>query len=210
MVVVNFSTKHYLAGQRRLKESVHPYQCLTFDSYDQIGSPTQQESPYQFKIHAIEKALEKDDIVLWADSSMYRRGDLSKIENLIKEDGYYQEEAGHYVGRWTNDFTKDYFKLTEEEAKQETGGLIMFSAGLQGLNKNSEVAMEYFRQWKESALAGCFRGDYANHRHDMSCASIISQRLGMKLQKGGTYMAYVGPGYSEPSKDVVFLCQGML
>lgn len=210
MIVVNFSTKHYLSGQRRLKESVQPYKCLTFDQYDQIGSPTQQESPYQFKIHAIEKAFEKDDIVLWADASMYRRGDLSKIENLIKEDGYYQEEAGHYVGRWTNDFTKDYFKLTEEEAKQEPGGMIMFSAGLQGLNKNSEIAMKYFRQWKESALAGCFRGDYSNHRHDMSCASIISQRLGMKMQKGGTYMAYVGPGYSEPGKDVVFLCQGML
>lgn len=208
MIIVNFSTDAYKRPQHRLKQSLEGHKTLMFTKYDEIGSPTQSESPYQFKIHAIEKAFEQDDIVLWADSSIWRVGDLSIIENIIKEDGYFMSEAGHWVGSWTNDFTRDYFKLTNEEAKVP-GGMCMFSAGLTGLNKNSVVAMEFFKQWKESALAGCFKGDYSNHRHDMSCGSIIAQRLGMKFQRGGKHMAYIGSGYSQPEKDVVLHLQGM-
>jgi len=208
MIVVNFSTSQYARGQQRLSRSLGNIPKLMYTKYEEIGSPTHQESPYEFKVHAIEKAFEKDDIVLWVDASMYLVGDLTKIENLIKEDGYFMEEAGHWVGSWTNQFTRDYFKLTPEEAKVPSG-MFMFSAGLLGLNKNSEVAMEFFRQWKESALAGCFRGHWDNHRHDMSCGSIIAQRLGMKYQRGGKHMSYIGPGYSQPEPESVFYLQGI-
>ncbi len=209
MIVVNFSTDAYSLPQNRLKESLRNHENLMFNDYEEIDSPTHQESPYEFKIHAIEKAFEYDDIVLWVDSSMYLRGDLSKIEEIIKRDGYFAEEAGHYCGRWTNQHTRDYFKVTEEEMKQETGGFIMFSAGLLGLNLKSELAMEFFYRWKESALAGCFRGSWDDHRHDMTCASIVASRLGMKYQSGGSHLAYIGPGYSTPKEGVVFYCQGM-
>jgi len=204
MLVVNFATKHYLPGQRRLKASVQPYECLTFDQYSQIGSPTQQESPYQFKIHAIEKALDKDDIVLWCDASLWRVGDLSIIENIIKEEGFFGEESGHHCWNWANDHCRQYHNLTKEE------GLIMYSAGLTGINKNNPTAMEFLRQWKASALAGCFKGDYSNHRHDMVNASIIAQRLGLKFQRGGTHLSYIGEGYAKPSDTAIFYLQGML
>lgn len=210
MIVVNFSTQHYIRGQKRLSESIQPpYLKLMFTQYETIGSPTHQESPYEFKIHAIEKAFEVDPVVLWVDSSMWRVGDLSVIENIIKEDGYFMSEAGHYAGRWTNDFARNYFKVTDEEMKQEQGGITMFSAGLLGLNRNSQIAMEFFRQWKSSAKAGAFRGSHDNHRHDQSCASIIATRLGLKYQRGGQHMSYIGPGYSAPEKDSVFYLQGI-
>lgn len=204
MIVVNFSTPPYFPGQERLKNSLGGVKTLLFrNSID--GSPSHQESPYEFKVHAIEKAFELDDIVLWADSSMYVVGDISKMEQLIINDGYYMEEAGHYVKTWCNQYTRNYFNLTPEEDHYT-----MFSAGLLGLNKHNTQAMSFFEQWKESAKAGCFRGDWKDHRHDMTCASIIAQRMGMKYQTGGTYMAYVGPGYSKPNNGVVFHCQGML
>src|SRR5690349_3350699 len=128
MVVVNFSTHQYRAAQRRLMNSLNG-RGLFISDYP-LGWPTHQQSPYEFKIHAIEQAFELDDIVLWVDSSMYLKGDLSKIETIIKTDGYFMEEAGHYCGRWTNQHTRDYFKVTDEEMKQTTGGFIMFSAGL--------------------------------------------------------------------------------
>ncbi len=209
MIIVNFSTNVYLSGQTRLADSVKRYPVLMFSDYHAIGSPDHHSSPYQFKIHAIEKAFEKDDIVLWCDSSMKIVGDITKIENLIKDEGYFMEEAGHYAGRWTNANARNYFSMTEDEAKQEHGGITMFSAGLLGLNKNSKVAMEFFKQWKGSAIAGCFKGDWADHRHDMTCASIIATRLGMKYQTGGTYMAYVGQGYATPKDSVVIHCQGL-
>lgn len=208
MIIVNFATGHYLKGQQRLSRSLNGHKQLMLSDYVSIGSPTHSESPYEFKIHAIEKALCFDDIVLWVDASMWRVGDISVIEKLIIEDGYFMSESGHWTAQWTNQFTKDYFKMTEEEAKVP-GGSFMFSAGLLGLNKNSQVAMEFLRQWKESAKAGCFRGDWKEHRHDMSCASIIAQRLGMKFQRGGQHMAYIGPGYGQPEPGVTFYLQGI-
>jgi hypothetical protein len=207
MIVVNFATQQYRAAQKRLMNSVKG-KGLFISDYPP-GWPTHQQSPYEFKIWAIRQAMELDDIVLWVDSSMYLVGDLSVIENIIKQDGYFAEEAGHWCGRWTNQHTRDYFKVTDEEMKQEAGGLFMFSAGLLGLNKNSEIAMTFLDQWEASAKAGCFKGDWADHRHDMTAGSIIAQRLGMKYQTGGTHLAYIGPGYSAPKPGVTFYCQGI-
>lgn len=203
MIVVNFSTEHYLNGQRRLSNSLNGHKQLMLNDYTAINSPTHKESPYEFKIHAIEKAFLFDDIVLYCDASMYAIGDLTRIENIIKEDGFFGQEAGHYVNDWCNDHTREYFNLTES-------GLIMFSAGLLGLDKSNAKAMDFFSQWKASAMAGCFIGDWNNHRHDMTCASIIAQRIGFKFQRGGSLMAYLGPGYSKPEEGVVFYCQGIL
>lgn len=202
MIITNFSTNEYRKGQVRLKKSLNGHKTLMFDSYP-AGSPTHKESPYEFKIHAIQKAFEQDDIVLWCDSSMVLVGDITRIEKIIIEDGYYLEEAGHYVDTWCNDHTRKYFNLAAGN------GYTMFSAGLMGLNLKSEIAMEFFYKWKESALAGCFAGDWKNHRHDMTCGSIIAQRMGMKYQTGGSHMAYIGPGYSTPNKDIVFHCVGL-
>lgn len=207
MIIVNFATHQYRNAQRRLMNSVQG-QGLFISDYP-VEWPTHQASPYEFKVHAIKQAMQIDPVVLWVDSSMYRVGDLSVIENIIKSDGYFMEEAGHYAGRWTNQHTRNYFKVTEQEMFQGLGGITMFSAGLLGLNAESEVAMNFLNQWKESAIAGCFRGSWEDHRHDMTCASIIATRLGMKYQTGGTHLAYIGPGYSQPKPSVVFHCQGV-
>jgi hypothetical protein len=202
MIVVNFSTPQYYPGQERLKNSLNGAKSLMIKEYPK-GWPTHRESPYEFKCHAIDAAFQLDDIVLWADSSMYLVGDLSKIEKLIIDDGYYMEEAGHYVNTWCNNHTRRYFNLTKEE------NYTMFSAGLLGLNRNSVDAMEWFYQWKASAKAGCFKGDWKDHRHDMTAGSIIAQRMNLKYQPGGSHMAYVGQGYQKPGEGVVFYCQGM-
>ena len=85
----------------------------------------------------------------------------------------------------------------------------MFSAGFVGLDKKSPVAMEFLRQWKQAAIDGAFKGDWATTRHDQSVGSIIAQRLGMKYQRGGQHMAYIGPGYSQPEPEVIFFLQGI-
>lgn len=204
MIIVNFSTRQYLSGQQRLASSIKGYPVLLFQDYKAIGSPTHQESPYEFKIWAIEKAMEKDPIVLWCDSSMVAVGNLSPIENLIKRDGYFMEEAGHYVKTWCKPETRAWFDLKTEE-----DNFIMFSAGLLGLNFNNQDAQLWFSAWKTSARAGHFKGDWSNHRHDMTCGSIIAQRMGLKYQSGGTYMSYIGPGYSQPKDSVIIHCVGL-
>lgn len=208
MIIVNFATRHYKQGQQRLLASLNGHRSLMLDSYTAINSPTHQESPYEFKIHAIEAAKQFDPVVLWCDASLYLVGKLKVIEDLILRDGYFCSEAGHWVGSWTNQHTRNYFNLTSEESKVP-GGFTMFSAGLLGLDFNTAIAQEFFSQWKASAIAGCFKGDWDSHRHDMSCASIIASRLGMKYQRGGQHMSYIGNGYSAPEPNSVFHLQGI-
>lgn len=206
MICVNFSTPNYALGQQRLANSLNGYKKLMLTSYTAIGSPTHLESPYEFKCHAIEAASKYDPVVLWMDSSMYVRGDLSKIEKIILEDGYFMEEAGHYVNDWCNDHCR---KVLNYNWRGDEDKYLMFSAGLLGLNMEDDTARLWFEQWKESALRGCFRGDWANHRHDMTAGSILAQRLNMKYQRGGSHLSYLGPGYSKPETGSVVMCQGL-
>jgi hypothetical protein len=203
MIIVNFATGHFQKGQTRLANSLNGYRKLMLNDYVSIGSPTHQESPYEFKVHAIEKALEFDPVVLWCDSSLWRVGDLSKIERIILDKGYFMEEAGHYCKDWCNQNARDILNFTEDN-------YLMFSAGLLGLNKNFRPAMLWFEQWKEAAQKGAFKGDWRDHRHDMVVGSILAQRLGFTYQRGGSHMAYLGPGYSKPEPGVVFLLQGIV
>lgn len=203
MIVVNFSTPNYALGQKRLAASLNGYKKLMLNDYTAINSPTHQESPYEFKVWAIEAALQLDDVALWADSSMKLVGDLSKIEKIIIEDGYFFQEAGHYVRDWSTDETLKYFGLTRET------NYLMFIAGLIGINKNNLLAMQWFKEWKKSAIDGHFRGPWDRHRHDMLCGSIVAEELGMKYKRGGSFIAYLGPGYSDPEPGIVFTCQGL-
>lgn len=205
MIIVNFSTPNYALGQKRLAASLNGYKKLMLNDYTAIGSPTHKESPYQFKVHAIEAALNYDHTVLWCDASLWRVGDLDKIERIIKEKGYFMEECGHWVRDWCKPETKAWFDLKpEEEAKFH-----MFSAGLLGLNFDHPDAQLWFAAWKVSALQGHFKGSYENHRHDMTCGSIIAQRMGFKYERGGSHLSYVGPGYSNPEEGTVFYLQGL-
>lgn len=209
MIIVNFATGSYLKGQKRLSNSLNGHKQLMLSDYVSIGSPSHSESPYEFKVHCIETAMNHDPITLWCDSSLWRVGDLSIIENIIKEDGYMLTEAGHFVGRWVNEFQKNYFNLTDQELQQGPGGMVMFSAGFIGFNRNSPIAMEFLKQWKQAAIDGAFKGDWATTRHDQSVGSIIAQRLGMKYQRGGKLMSYVGSGYSQPEPGSIFWLQGL-
>lgn len=204
MIVVNFSTPNYARGQKRLAASLNGHKKLMLNDYTAIGSPTHKESPYEFKIWAIEKAFELDPIVLWADSSLWRVGDLSKIEKIIIEEGFFAEEAGHYCKDWCNAHCREVMNFKEDEHH-----FIMFSAGLIGLNKDNSDAMLWFEMWKDAAENGCFRGDWHNHRHDMVVGSILAQRLELKYQRGGSHLSYIGPGYTKPEEGTVFYLQGL-
>lgn len=210
MICVNFATDQFKKGQKRLADSIveRGGTIVTYNDYKQIGSPTHQESPYEFKIHALAKTMltfKNEDIFLWCDASLYAVGDLSKIEKIIQEDGYFMEEAGHYVKDWCNSHTRNWFNLAPDEHHYT-----MFSAGLLGLKSTSSFAMTFFKGLEMAAQGGCFKGSWKDHRHDMTCGSILANRFGMKYQRGGSHMAYIGPGYAKPEEGVVFHLQGII
>lgn len=201
--VVNFSNGSYLPKQTRLIQSMGRYSCpvMAYSDYDSIGSPTHQQHPYGFKLFAIKAAIESGfTSILYCDSSIWAIKDPSPLFDIIEKDGYLMQEAGHYVGSWSNDECLDYFGITREEAMK----MPMYgNAGLLGLKVGHPIAENFFSQWFRSLNAGVFRGSWDNHRHDMTCGSIIANKLGMKYHKGDEILAYAGP--NDPVSDKIIL-----
>ena len=120
--IIGFANEkgNYLIGLDRLAESAARFDnnpFIGFRSEASIGSPTHAENPYAFKIYAFRKALELGyRQILYLDSSVVFVNKINRLWSILEEDGYFIQEAGHYVGRWCNDRTLNYFNLSREEA----------------------------------------------------------------------------------------------
>ena len=208
----------YINGQKRLADSFwlhHPIEsCVdgimfsSFQSESQLGSPSHKENPYAFKIYALEKMKDLGyDQVLWLDSSIVFVKHSKPIFDWIEDKGFFFEEAGHWAGSWCNERTLEYFGINREEAMK----MPMFSAGFTGLDFSKSKSVEFFQRWKQSMLDGQFLGDWSNHRHDMTCASIIANQMDMvkNYSSGGNFFAYIGGGYSQPKESVICHLKGL-
>jgi hypothetical protein len=192
--VVNFSDYRYKIGQDRLVESLNNNNfkgdIITFDSYEQVGSKSHSEVPYQFKVYAIEKARQMGyDIVLYCDASLYAIKDIQPCIDYIIQNGYLLENNDGNVAMYSTDTCLNEFGLNREESAT----IRLHSAGFTGLNFNNELCAEFFRQWylyasQEKTFIGHWNNDNhecsnsslcKGHRHDQTVASIVAYRLNM-------------------------------
>ena len=207
--IVNLSTSQYNKAQARLENSLKgktDADFIGFKTESEIGAPPHKDNPYAFKIYAIEEALKRGYTqILWLDSSAYAIANVEPIFNLIRRNGHFMEDAGHQADKWTNDRTLEYYSLTKEDAAK----IRLYSAGFTGLNFNNDITVTFFEMWKQSMIDGQFKGDWSNHRHDLTCASIIAHRLGMKYETCGKYFQYAAPHETPNKKTVVFFAQGI-
>ncbi len=210
------NTSKYLDGLRRLRSSVNthakkgqmPIDFFAFVGEDSVGAPTHQENPYAFKLYAIQKARDQGyNQVLWLDNSVVEAKYPLPVFEWLTKSGIFLEEAGHWAGRWCNDKTLQYFGITRAAAMQ----MPMFAAGYCGFDFRNPISIEFFAQWKESMLNGCFRGSWSDHRHDMTCGSIIANKLDLvpRYSPGGQFFAYIGPAYGEPSPTACYHLLGL-
>lgn len=207
--IVNLATPNawYSKGTERLRKSLEGNfdgDFLSWIGEDKVGSPPHGKNPYAFKVFCFEKVRKKYSQVLWLDSSIWAVKSLEPIFKIISEEGAFMEEAGHWTGSWINENALRHFKMTREEAMK----IPMFSAGVLGINFKNEKSKKFYRNWRQDCYDGIFKGSHENHRHDMTCASIRANQLGMKLQKGGTHLAYIGSGYSKPPESACLHLQG--
>ena len=210
-VIINLATGRYLKGQERLKQSVQRYSpkipVMSWQNEFQInGCPKHSVNPYAFKPYAFIQAMSKDyDVVFWMDASCYLIKDIQPILDIVERDGYFMHEAGHWAGTWSNDNSLSYFGLTREEAMK----IPMFTAGCFGLNLKSEIGLKFLSQWLDAANSGAFKGSWTDHRHDLTCGSIIANRLEMKFQFGQNYLQYGAPETPVNNETVTIKLQGL-
>ncbi len=133
--IVNFSNGYFKKGQDRLvqslKENNYQGDIITFNEYEQVGSCSHQEVPYQFKVYSIEKARQMGyDIVLYLDASMVAIKDVMPVIFYIIEKGHLMELCGFSAGQYCSDICLNEFEISREDAFE----ISLYSAGFTGLN----------------------------------------------------------------------------
>ena len=221
--IVNFADAIFQKGQDRLHQSLRDFNyqgdIVLFNSFNEVGSKSHLEVPYQFKVYAIEKARQMGyDVVLYCDASLYAIKDVMPIIFYIIEKGHLMEFCGFNAGQWATDICLSEFNLTRDEAMN----IPLHSAGFTGLNFQNELATKFFNQWFKSAQEEIsFKGDWNNnskqcsqderclgHRHDQTTASIIAYQLEIE-RTNPHFMQYQFDGV-ETKENTIFNCRGIL
>lgn len=195
---VTFSNGHYLGQEIKFRESVQlicpEADVFTFHDFMEIGSPTHRQSPYSFKVHAIETVRAQGyQIIFWCDSVCRLRKSVAPLLPLLRERGVYLQADGWPVGVWANDRALEYFGVSRDDAMK----IEAIYACIMAFDFRTPIAQEFFRRWKKASDDGIFRGHWVNdsktesqdercrgHRHDQTSAELISHQLGIPRSKG--------------------------
>lgn len=201
---------NYYKGLCRLGESIRGRfdgDFFGFMGEHSVGAPKHLDNPYAFKIYAIDYVRSKGyNQILWLDSSCYAIKNVNPVFKKIEDQGYIMQEAGQFVGRWCNQRTLDYALLTKDEADK----MLMYgNAGFLGLNFRMAIADIFFHQWKRYMEDGQFIGSWEDHRHDMTCGSIIANRLKMKYESGEHWLEYAAPDTTPKNELIYIKAQGV-
>lgn len=165
---------------------------LCFNKFSDIGSPTHAESPYAFKIYAIERARDLGyEVVIWCDSCQRLVNSPVEFIQTIEKVGVYLQRDGWATGQWANDKALEYFGVTRDEAMKITA----VYACIIGFDFRHPITTEFLKQWKEASKNGIFFGKWKNtdktesqddrclgHRHDQTSAELIANKMGIELQ----------------------------
>jgi hypothetical protein len=209
----------YPHGTKRLERSLiyHGFNgdIITWPGGYPPNSPTHEEHPYAMKIYAFEEAINRGYThILWLDCSVWAIKDPNPIFDVINHDGYYLWDSGFPVGETCNDFCLNWYGVSRDTAM----GVKDISTSMVGVNLSNPVGRGFYKQWKESMLAGCFRGSreynpeesrdprFKFHRQDQSGASLAAFKMGMRIHEPGIYSSYYKP---EMPESVIFTMRGM-
>lgn len=195
--IVTFSNGRYRGQERKLQESARlvcpEADVFVFHDFAEIGSPPHQESPYSFKVYAIETVRAQGyDVVIWCDSVVRLRKSFDSLLPRIREVGVYLQADGWPAGVWANDRALEYFGIPRDQAME----IECIYACIMGFDFRNPSTREFFARWKKASEDGIFRGRWVNdaktesqdercrgHRHDQTCADLISYQLGIPRSK---------------------------
>lgn len=164
-------------------------ELFIFQDESEIGAPRHSENPYAFKVYAIDKVRRAGyRIVLWCDSILQLTRPIEDILPEVMRNGVYLAEDGWKTGMFANDRALQYFGVTRDQAMDITSIWACFM----GFDFANPVTHEFFGKWKKACDEGIFRGGWFNatqaesedprckgHRHDQTCAELISYQMGI-------------------------------
>ena len=193
-------TGWYPVGSHRLKRSLihhgYAHDLLFFSNWP--NNEFDKMCPYNIKASAFAEALKKDyDIILWADCSVWAVDYPYPVLDIINHDGYYFWRSGYTCAQTCSDKCLDYFGVDRDTAETYQD----VCTALFGIHTKNELGAKFINEWLRSAKEGQFKGSrdhdgqstdprFLFHRQDQSCASIIANKLGMKIHEEGDHIQY--------------------
>jgi len=225
-VIVNVGLgKWYPRGSLRLRDTVKRFNpdvplLQWIDEYPP-GSPTHEQSPYAFKMSAINHAASLGhDVVLWCDSAMFCIKPLTPFFEEIKEHGHVLQENGFACGQWCSDKALEHLGFTRGEAwviPDYTGccmGLDMTNPRtvefMRLLTKEAEDGVSFIGAWNNKKRQVSSDRKVLGHRHDQVVGSLLAHRLGMGLtQTHDGFVSYYLGDMSVIHEKAAMLNQGM-
>lgn len=190
---VSFASGRYAQYAPLLRETIER-NCGEADVYifndpAQIGCPPHSSSPYSFKPYAVDYVRNMGyRYIIWCDSVVRLRKQIDDLLQKISQVGVYLQADGWRVGTWANDRSLQYFGVTRDQAME----IEAVYACIMGFDFNSPIAIEFLKRWKKASDDGIFIGNWRNdlktesqdercrgHRHDQTCAELISYQLGI-------------------------------
>jgi hypothetical protein len=188
---VTFSNGRYLGFEKEFEQSIlsiHPDAAVfCFHDFSEIQSPHHSTNPYAFKVYCIEKVRKLGfSLVVWSDCINRLQKPLDDVlEDTVKK-GVYLQGDEHASGIFANDRALSYFGLNRDEAMK----IEAIYACLMIFDFRHQSTITFFDMWKKACVDGIFIGNWQNsghtesqdprckgHRHDQTCAELISHTL---------------------------------
>jgi hypothetical protein len=207
--IVSFANGGYVDQQERLVDSVYRHSptvpIFPFRTFEEMNSPHHKDHPYAFKVYAIETVRNLGyPVVAWCDSVLRLTKPIQGLLPEIHAVGVYLQEDGWTVAQWANDRALQYFGVSRDAADTISAIYACFMA----YDFTVPVTQEFFRRWKQASIDGVFRGNWKNengsesrdprckgHRHDQTCAELISYQLNIPRS-----LLRVLPGKDSPQR----------
>lgn len=206
----------YPAGIERLERSLllHGYAAdyKFWKNEYPPESPSHQDNPYAFKIHAFNSAInEGKKIILWLDSSFWCIKTPHEIFDIINANGVFGFRTGYNCAQTCSDAALEWAGITRDQAEQ----LPEIATGMVGLHMDNPDGKKVFELWQEGCNLGLFKNSrvhdvrdsadprFIHARQDQSIFSLAIHMCGLQIDFTD-YVAYYGTNYN-PDKCLFFI-----
>lgn len=141
------------------------------------------DSPYGFKVHAIQYVMKIYSSVLWVDSPAYPvKEDISPIFDKIEHEGYYAMSHTDPLDNWIGERVLNLMKIPRERLK----GLHLPSGSCYGFDLDNLHTKVIFERFYRLEQAGYFQSEHLYmggevigwHRHDEAILALLLLEAG--------------------------------
>lgn len=184
---------------RRLEDTCHQFgvNCRMYRDYPP-GARPHGESPYGFKLYAIQDAVRQGfTTVVWADSACFIVKDPSRFFDLVRRYGVLFLGHGDRLGMYVNDRSLEVFGYHRDDIKDNW----MISGSLFGFDFTNPLAVGFFEDLVQYEKGGWFCEDgqqsypgFQSHRHDEAIISLLLIQYGIDTPNAYDYFQGQGNG----------------